>query len=60
MDLLRNADAAIEADEIGATAKEYVLAVVDDLVDGGGSIGTGASAKKGAPLDQTDAQASLG
>jgi hypothetical protein len=48
---VRDADAAIKALKIGAAAEEYVLAVVDDLIDAGMQIGAGSPAKIAALLD---------
>ena len=39
VDFLFDADAAVEADEVGAAAEEDVLAVVDDFVDAGMQVG---------------------
>ena len=60
MDAVGDADAAIEADEIGAAAEEHMLAVVDDLVDAGMQIRTGTAAQVAAALEQLHAQARLG
>ena len=60
MDAIRHADAAIEADEIGAAAEENMLAIIDDFVDTGMQIRAGASAEIAAALDELHAEASLG
>ena len=51
-DLIENADAPVEADEIGAAAEEHVLAVVDDFVDAGMQVGARAPAEVAAALDE--------
>ena len=60
MNLVRNAETAIEADQIGAAAEERVLAVVDDLMHARMQIGAGAAAEVAPALDQLHAKASLG
>ena len=60
VNLLFDADAAVEADEIGAAAEEHVLAVVDDFVDAGMQIGRCAAAEIAATLDELHAIAGLG
>ena len=56
MNLIVDADALIEADEIGAAAEEHVLAIVDDFIDAGMQIGTCATAEVAPPLNKIDAQ----
>jgi hypothetical protein len=51
MNAISNADAAIEADEIGAAAEKNVLAVIDNFVDPRVQIRASPSAKIPAPLD---------
>ena len=58
--LLFDADAPIEADEIGAAAEEHVLAVVDDFVDAGMQVGGCAAAEIAAAFDELDAVAGFG
>ena len=60
MNALGNADALVEADQIGATTEEHVLAVVDDFVDARMAVGTGAAAKIAAALDKLDAEPGFG
>jgi hypothetical protein len=60
VNLVRNAEMMVEADEIGAAAEERMLAVVDDFVDAGMEIGTGATTEVAAALDELHAEASLG
>jgi hypothetical protein len=60
VDAVRDADAPVETDEIGAAAEEHVLAVVDDLVDAGMQVGAGASAEIAAALDELHAEPGLG
>ncbi len=60
MDFVFDADAAVEADEIGAAAEEDVLAVVDDFVDAGMQVGGGAAAEVAAALDELHAIAGFG
>ena len=60
MNLRVNADTAVEGEEVGATAEEDVLAVVDDFVDAGVEIRGGTSAEVAAALDELDAIAGFG
>jgi len=60
LDAIFHADAAIEADEIRAAAKEHVLAVVDDFIHARVQVGTGASAKIAAAFNELYAQPCLG
>ena len=60
VNLLFDADPAVETDEVGAAAEEDVLAVVDDFVDAGMQIGRGASAEVAAALDELHAVAGFG
>src|SRR6185437_659508 len=60
VDFVLDADAAIEADEVGAAAEEDVLAVVDDFVDAGMEVGGGASAEVAAALGELHAIAGFG
>jgi hypothetical protein len=60
MNLLFDADAAIEREEIGAAAEEDVLAVVDDFVDAGVEVGGGATSEVAAALDELHAIAGFG
>ncbi len=52
VNLFVDADALVEADQIGAAAEEDVLAVVDDLVDAGMQVGAGAAAEVASLLDE--------
>jgi hypothetical protein len=60
VDAIRDADALEETNQICAAAKEYMLAVVDDLVDAGMPVGTGTASKVAASFDEFDAQPGLG
>ena len=60
VNVVGDADAPVEADEIGAAAEEHVLAVVDDLVDAGMQIGAGAAAEVAAPFDEVHAESGFG
>jgi hypothetical protein len=60
MDLVEDADALVEADEIRATAEENVLTIVDDFTDAGVQIGTCAPTEITAPLHKTNVKARLG
>ncbi len=60
MDAVRDADAAVEADQIGAAAEEHVLAVVDDLAHARMQIRARPAAQVAAALDQLDAKTGLG
>jgi hypothetical protein len=60
MDALRNADAPVEANQIGATAEENVLAVVDDFVDAWMKVRAGPAAQVTAAFDKLDAQPGFG
>jgi hypothetical protein len=60
MNPIRNADAAIKANEIGAAAKQNMLAIIDDLLDTRVQIRASPPAKEAAPLDEFHAKASLG
>jgi hypothetical protein len=59
MDAIRDADAAVETQQIGATAEEHVLAVVDDLIDSGMQIRRSSPAQIASLLDQLHTKASL-
>jgi hypothetical protein len=60
MNALRNADSPIEANQIGAAAKQDVLAIVDDFVDARMTVRAGPAAKIAAALDKPDAKTGLG
>ena len=60
VDAIVNADAAIEAHEIGAAAEEHMLAVVDDLVDAWMQVGTCASAEIATAFDKVHAESRFG
>jgi hypothetical protein len=57
MNLFRDADALVKADEICAAAEEDVLAVVDDFVDAGMQIGRGTAAKIAAAFEKVHSKA---
>ena len=54
MNLISDADALVEGDEVCATAEESVLAVVEDFVDAGVQVGTSASAEIASSFDEMD------
>jgi hypothetical protein len=56
VNLIENADALVEGDEICAAAEEHVLTIVDDFVDAWMQIGTRAAAQVATTLDQMHAQ----
>ena len=58
-DFVFDADAAVELDQVGANAKQNVLAVVDDLAGAGMLVGGSASAEIGAALEESDAKAGI-
>jgi hypothetical protein len=60
VNLLRNADAPVEAQQIGAAAEERVLAIVDDFTHAGMKVRRSPPAKIAALLNQLHAQAGLG
>jgi hypothetical protein len=51
-DLVGDADALVELDQVGAGAKENVLAVVDDLAGAGMLVGRSASAEEGTLFEE--------
>ena len=51
-DLVRDSEALVELDEIGAAAEQHVLAVVDDFAGAGMLVGRSAAAQIGPPLEQ--------
>ena len=59
-DFVLDADAPVELDQIGADAKEYVLAVVDDFAGAGMLVGRSAAAEIRAAFKQGDAKARIG
>ncbi len=60
VNLIVDADALVEADEIGAAAEEHMLAVIDDFVDAGMQVGACAATKIAAALDELDTKAGIG
>ena len=60
VDLVIDANAAVEGEEIRVGADKRVLAVVDNFVDAGMEIGAGAAAEIRAALEEGDPQAGLG
>lgn len=52
MNFAFDADALVEADEIGAAAEEDMLAVVDDLIDSGMEVRAGAPAEVASSFDE--------
>jgi hypothetical protein len=60
VNLLLDSNPPVEADQIGAAAEEHVLAVVDDFIDAGMTVGAGPTAEVAAPLDELDAKTGLG
>ncbi len=59
-DFIFDADAPVELDQIGADAKQHVLAVVDDFAGAGMLVGRSAAAEIGTPLEESDAKAGVG
>ena len=59
-DLVGDTDAVVELDQVGADAKEDVLAVVDDLAGAGMFVGRSAAAEIGAALKKRYAKAGVG
>src|SRR5579863_4948877 len=59
-DVVAHADALVEIDQVGAGAKQNVLAVVDDLAGSGMLVGGGASAEEGTLLENGDAETGVG
>ena len=58
--LIGDADALVELDEVGADAEENMLAVVDHFAGSGMLVGGGASAKIGTALEERDAETGVG
>jgi hypothetical protein len=58
--LVGYADAVVELQEIGADAKEDVLAVVDDFSGAGMFPGGSAASEEGTLLEEGDAEALVG
>ena len=57
--MIGDADALVELDEVGADAKEHVLAVVYDFTGAGMLPGGSATAEEGTLLEQGDAEAGV-
>src|SRR6202034_2024905 len=59
-DFVFHADAAVELDEVGADAKEDVLAVIDDFTGAGMLVRRSAATEVGAAFEESDAEAGIG
>ena len=58
--LIGDADAFVELDQVRAEAEEHVLAVVDDFSGAGMFVGRSAAAEEGALLKERDAETGVG
>ena len=59
-DGVERVEAAIEVDEVGASADQHMLAVIDDLSGAGMFVGGGAASDVGAAFEQADLIAAVG
>lgn len=58
--MLRNADALVELDKVGARAKQNMLAVIDDFAGARVLVGGSASAEEWTLFENGDAEAGIG
>ena len=59
-DFVFHADAAVELDQVGANAKQYVLAVIDDFAGAGMFVGGSAPTEVRTALEESDAKTRVG